>query len=55
MEFSILKLNDISDKFHCKHELFSNSKRGRTAILIGFEYDTFDILLVAFFGGVSVN
>lgn len=42
-------------KFYEGYELFSISRRRLAAILRGIEYNTFDILLIAFFEGIRVD
>lgn len=46
---------DDLKKFYEGYELFSISRRRLAAILRGVEYNTFDILLVAFFEGIRVE
>ena len=42
-------------KFYEGYELFIISRRRLAAILRGIEYNTFDILLIAFFEGIRVD
>ena len=42
-------------KFYEEYELFSISRRRLATILRGIEYNTFDILLIAFFEGIRID
>ena len=51
-------LNLIYDdivKFYDGYELFDITKRRVASLLRGVEFNTFDILLIAFFEGISIN
>ena len=48
-------LYDDIKEFYKDYELFNISKRRLAAILRGIEYNSFDILLISFFEGLTVN